>query len=204
MKLTAKISELNYGDAAVAAMPILGKTARNDTAVGKILTAITQLPQEMIRQVFDSIPQVDKNEIIAMLASENQERLVRFCRHMLNNNGFDMTLQEISISKDLEITIWIDEINYHSLVKKFLPMVKEKMADYVLGHGWVGKRMAPKIMNGSADLVCEIFDKFPQDAKNRIVENIFNQNQKKLMAFFENTAQKSGIELKLESLRMER
>ena len=204
MKLSVKISELNYGDLAVAAMPILGEKVQMDTAVGKILTAVTQLPQEMIRQVFDMIPQSDKNEIVALLGLENKERLLDFCTHMLNKSEFNMTLRDISVTKDLEIMIWIKEIDYHSLVKKSLPMVKEKMIDYVSSLGWVGKIMALKIYHGSADIVCEMLDKFSQDWKDSIVENLVNQNQEKLMVLVEEMAQKSGVGLKLESLRVER
>ena len=48
MKLTIQLDELNYGDVAVKAMPILRQTAqKQNNAVGKTIAAISQLPVDL-------------------------------------------------------------------------------------------------------------------------------------------------------------
>ena len=65
MKLTIKLDEINYGDVAVKVVPLIAKMRHADSGVvGKLMDAIGNLPEKLVREIFEAIPSEQKNEII--------------------------------------------------------------------------------------------------------------------------------------------
>lgn len=75
MKLTIKIREINYGDVAVKALPLLGSAAQNyGSAVEKTIAAVSMLPEELIHSIFDAIPTEQKNDLVSAFVMEYGEK----------------------------------------------------------------------------------------------------------------------------------
>ena len=77
MKIKINIEELNYGDVSAQAMPIIrSHIEQADDAKSAVLLAATQLPDQLVHQIFDAISKQQKNRIVSLLAEENQQALL--------------------------------------------------------------------------------------------------------------------------------
>ena len=103
MKLTVKIDEINYGDVAVKALPLLQDTGkRYSPAIEKTMTAIAALPERLIREIFDTIPDAQKNDMIAAFAMENKVRLLHMMNSMSYGQGIGIELADYSLNAGLD------------------------------------------------------------------------------------------------------
>lgn len=200
MKLTIKIDEINYGDVAVKTMPLLEDTGkRYSPAIEKTMTAIAALPERLIREIFDTIPDVQKNDIIAALAMENKGRLLGVMNSVLCGQGIGIELADYSLNAELELTAEISRIDYRRIVDKFLPAIREKLLDM----GAATMLLRPVINAASAEQICGLMDRILGDRKNAFIASILNQNQKTLISVIESTAQKQGIYLKINTFSLQ-
>lgn len=61
MIVKMKIQEVNYGDVVVQALPVVSsKITGDDRAIYKIVSAISNLPEKTLRQIFDAVAKVKK------------------------------------------------------------------------------------------------------------------------------------------------
>lgn len=200
MKLTIKLDEINHGDVAVKVMPLLAQSAGNfHGAVGKTLSAISNLPENLIRDIFDAIPEVEKNGIIAAYATEHKDRILNKLNEMSMHHNLGLKMADCLIDQNLNIMADVSEINYVSIVDRFLPVIRDKL----LGMGGLVAMFRPMIQNASAEQIVGLLDRFVGDNKEAFVTTLINQNQKNLIAAMENAAQKQNIRLKIHSILLE-
>lgn len=197
MKLSVRIGEINYGDVAVKAMPMLGSAAQNYAgAVGKTIEVISQLPEELIHSLFDAIPTEQKDEIVTAFVMEYEEKILGAINKMSEEYMLGVTLSDFSVDKDLELAAAIDRIDYPCIVDRFLPMVKEKL----LSMGNMIALLRPVIEKASADQICGLLDRFVGSKKDELLATLINQNQQTLISVIEDAAGKQNVQLKLDSI----
>lgn len=197
MKLRVQIAEINYGDVAVKAMPLLRRAAQNyDGAVGKTIEAISQLPEELIHSIFDAIPAGQKNKIVTAFVMEYQEKVLGAVNKMAEEYRLGVTLSDLAVDKNLELAATIDRVDYLCLVDRFLPMVKEKL----LAMGGMVALLRPVIEKASADQICGLLDRFVGDKKDELLAALINQNQETLISVIEDAAGKQNVHLKTNSI----
>ena len=200
MKLTIKLDEINFGDVAVRAMPLLSSSAVNiGGAVGRMAYAITDLPESLIRDVFDAIPACEKNEILAAFAVEYKGRILNTLNNLSSDYKLGLQLKDFMVDRNLTIAVEVDEIDYIKIVDRFLPEIREKL----LSMGGFVAMFRPMIQNASAQQIVGLLDRFVGDNKEVFLASLVNQNQQNLISAIEDAAQKQNIRLKINSILLE-
>lgn len=197
MKLTIKLESIDYGDVAVKLMPMLGQS-RTDGSIGLALEALAALSEDLIRQVFDAIPQQRKDEIVAAFAMEKKDALLGMLNDMSREQELGITLENYRMNPELNIAVDVEEINYLRISERFLPMLREKL----LTMRTIPSFLKPAIQNATAEQLLKLLDRFVRN-KDSLVASLINQNQQKLILLLERTGRKQGIHVKIGSVCVE-
>lgn len=201
MKLTIKLDELNYGDVAVRAMPLLTQSIDAfQGAVGMLVAAASvYLPEELIRNVFDAIPEERKNEIIAEFAAEHKDRILRTVNELSKKHKIGVNLNDLTIDPNLTVVAQIGKIDYVCIADRFLPIIKEKL----LNKGGLVVMFRPMIQNASAEQIVGLLDRFVGDNTDAFLASLVNQSPRTLISAIEDAADKQNIRLKISAIVLE-
>ena len=179
MRLSIKLDEINYGDVAVKAMPFLRKAAQTqNNAVGKTIAAISQLPDNLIYNIFDAIPMEQNNEIVAAFAMENKEKFLAAVNKMSRDYKIGVMLSNYTMNQELELSAIVSEIDYQTIAERFLPEIREKL----LSMGGMVSFLKPVIEKASAEQICGLLDKILGKTKEALIASLINKNQQKLIS----------------------
>ena len=193
MKLLMSIRDLHYGDVAVKAIPVLSAGMQQESAAAHIFAALAHLSEQTIYQIFEEIPQKDKNQIVSLLCRENRDRILTVCNQLLKRNGAFLILTDIQVNEQLDVCVEVGEIDYTGLIQIFLPMARERLAsssDDAAG-------LLQKLPLNNADVFLRLM---PQASKDAMAAYLLNANQEKLCALTERTAGEHGIRLSIDNL----
>jgi len=197
MKLIIKIREINYADVAVKVMPLLEQAVqKQNNAIGKTISALSQLPQSLIYRIFETIPELQKNEIVAAFAMENRETICRTINKMSQAYEIGVMIDDFTMNPALEIIAVADSVDYLCIVNRFLPMIREKL----LSMGGMAAVLRPVIQMASAEQICGLIDRILGERKDAFVASMIQQNQQMLISAIENAARKQDISLKIDSI----
>lgn len=197
MKITMKIQDIHYGDVAVQALPILEeKLPVEDTAMNKLLRAITRFPEDVVYSLFDAIPQQEKDEIVSLLVQENKEKILAYATQFLQEQRIGLTIQNLAVASDLAVELDILDIDYGSLVQKLLPLIQDKLAE---NHDNMANILG-KIPAGSPNIILGFL---PQKAKDDIAAYLINKGQDQILRFAMQAAADRNIRLELAGLAVE-
>lgn len=181
-------------------MPLLCKKAETiEGALGKLLSTITHLPAKLVYELFDTIPAVEKNEIVALLVEANQEHIVGIANAQLHDNDINLSVESLSVTPDLEIRLVIGSIDYGGLVVKVLPLVRDKLA------GAIGPaaQLLSKLSGAMPTQIQGMLAFLPQSIKDEAVAYLLNQNRERIISLFSAAAQKHGVEFNISDLTVE-
>ena len=197
MKIRITVGELNYGDVAVKAMPIIAKAMEGrEGAAAKAIAMVAGIPEEWIRGTLETIPRDQINEVVVGFAEEYKPRLVQTINQLSAEHRIGVTVSDVSVSRDMEIVMTVDRIDYLCVAERFLPVIKEKL----LGLGGMVRLLRPVIEGASPAQVCGLMDRFLGDRKDSFVASMINQNQQTLIASAEDAAKKQNIRLTIREL----
>lgn len=200
MKLTIKLDEINYGDVAVKIMLLLAQSAGSFRgAVWKTVSAIANLPDNLIRDIFDAIPENEKNGIIAAYAMEYKDRILSKLNNLSMHHNLGLKLADCLIDQDLNIMAEVSEIDYIAIVDRFLPAIRDKL----LSMGGLVAMFRPMIQNASAEQIMGLLDRFVGENKEAFLASLINQNQHNLISTIEDAAEKQNIHVKINSIILE-
>ncbi len=197
MKITMNIQDIHYGDVAVQALPILEeKLSAEDTAMNKLLRAITHFPEDVVYSLFDAIPQQEKNEIVSLLVQENKEKILAYATQFLQEQQIGLTLQNLAVTSNLAVELDVLDIDYGSLVQKLLPLIQDKLTE---NHDNMAN-ILEKIPVGSPNIILGFL---PQKAKDDIAAYLINKGQDQILRFAMQAAANRNIRLELADLVVE-
>lgn len=200
MEIRFKIGQIDYGTIAAKAMPLLGRKAETmEGAVGKLLSAIAHLPTVLIYELFDAIPEVEKNGIVASLVEENQERIVGIANGQLHDKDIGISVESLSVTPDLQIRLAIGSIDYSGLIIKALPLVRDKLA---AATGPTAPLLS-KLSGATPSQIQGILAFLPQGTKDAAAIYLLNQNHERILSMISGTAQKHGIGFAVSELSVE-
>lgn len=200
MKLTIKLDAINHGDVAVKLMPLLAQSAGSfHGAVGKTVSAIANLPDNLIRDIFDAIPENEKNGIIAAYAMEYKDRILSKLNNLSMHHNLGLKLADCLIDQDLTIVAEVSEIDYIAIVDRFLPVIRDKL----LGMGRLVAMFRPMIQNASAEQTVGLLNRIVGENKEAFLASLINQNQHNLISTIEDAAEKQNIRLKINEIILE-
>lgn len=200
MRLTIKLDEINYGDIAIKSMPLLGQSAQSyPGAVGMTMDAIAQLPEMLIRDIFDAIPVEQKNEIISSFAMEHKDRILHVTNVLSERHGIGVTFADCSVDRELSIVAEVREIDYRCIVDRFLPVIREKL---LAMSGMAAFMLRPVIQIAPVDQILGLLDRFT-GSRDAFFASLINQNQQGLISAIEGAAEKQNIRMKIKSVHME-
>lgn len=200
MEIRFKIDELDYGTIAAKAMPLLCKKAETmEGAVGKLLSAITHLPTALIFELFDSIPEAEKNEIVALLVEENQKLIVSIANGQLRDKDISISVEGLSVTPDLQIRLTIGSIDYSGLIIKALPLVRDKLA----GATGSAAPLLSRLSGATPSQIQGILAFLPQGTKDAAAVYLLNLNHERIISMISGTAQKHGIGFAVSDLSVE-
>lgn len=200
MKLKLQIKEIDFADVILKAMPVLREKAPNDgSAIAKIISVVTQLPFEAICTMLDAVSQDDKYEIVVLLVRENKDKIRQALSQLLKQYDIDVSLDDITLSDEMELSIAVSNLNYASLAAKYLPMVRNSFI--------VDENPATAILTAllilPGMLLYGALAKIPQDKKDETVAYLVNKNKDKIIAKIEDMLVKQDIHIHLADLKVE-
>ena len=103
------------------------------------------------------------------------------------------------MDQNLTIAAEVYEIDYISILDRFLPEIRSKL----LSMGRLVVMFRPMIQNASAAQIVGLLDRFVGDNKEVFLASLVNQNQKKLISAIEDAADKQNIRLKISAIVLE-
>lgn len=195
MEIEMSITELHYGDVAVKAIPLLSSRMQQESAIAHILTALAHLSEQTIYQIFEEIPEQNKNQIVSLLCRENQNRILTVCNQFLKRKGAFLVLTDIQVDEQLDICVEVGEIDYTGLIRTFLPMARERLAS----SSDAAAALLQKLPLNNADVFLRLI---PQASKDAMAAYLLNANQEKLCALAERAAGEYGVCLSIENLNV--
>lgn len=200
MKLRIQIKEIDFCDVILKAMPVLQEKAPNDgSTISKIISVVTQLPHEVIRTMLEAVSQEDKCEIVALLVRDNKEKLKQMLSQLLKQNDIDVSLDEMSLSDELEVSIAVSNLNYAALAVKYLPMVRDS---FIIGEN-PAIEMLTAWLKLPGRLLYGVLAKVPQDKKDEAVVYLINKNKDRIIAKLEDMMADQNIHIRLDDLKVE-
>ena len=200
MKLSIKIDELDYGD-------IFIKLARFSAAApgdysgpfGAKVSQMAQLPSYQIRDALSQLSDAEKAGLLSGFTTECKDTLIQIINNELNHQRIQVTLTDFAIDQELNIIAHLGQLDYPSLVSRFLPAVRRRL----LKMGGPAALLRPLIEKASAEQICGIMDRLAGSNKDAFLVTLINQNQSKFISFIEKTAKKEYLRVTVESLRAE-
>ena len=100
MKVTLKISDVDYAELAVQSLPLIrDKIQLSDGTAAKILLKLTRLPPHLIRSTLDALPQATKDDIAILLLKLNKEKVAGGLQDIVRAHGITLTIDDITFSK---------------------------------------------------------------------------------------------------------
>lgn len=200
MKINVQIKEIDFCDVILKAMPVLREKAPNDgSAISKIISVVTNLPSEAIDTMLNAVSQDDKYEIVALLVRDNQEKLKQMLSQLLKQNDIDVSLDEMSLSEALELSIAVSNLNYAALAAKYLPLVRNS---FIIGEN-PAIEMLTALLKLPGMLLYGALAKIPQEKKDEAVAYLVNKNKDKIIAKIEDMLVKQDIHIRLANLEVE-
>lgn len=193
MEIKMSITDLHYGDVAVKAIPVLASRMQQESAASRILAALARLSEQTVYQIFDEIPEQDKNQIVSLLCRENQNRILMVCNQFLKRKGAFFILTGIQVDEQLGICVEVGEIDYAGLIQTFLPMVQE----YLASSSDAAAALLQTLPLNNAEVFLRLM---PQVSKDAMAAYLLNANQEKLCALAGRAAGEYGIRLSIENL----
>ena len=198
MKLYIKIDKINYADIALMAQGMLGKSFTNRTdAIAMAGYAASRLSEGLIRDLFAEISDKRMSAILAAFAKEYKWKILSAGNELLVKNHLGVKIDDFDVTPELEISVNVAEIDYPSIVERFLPMIKEKL----MGMGGAVVLLRPVIQNASAHQICGLLDTLLGSNKESFIIALVNQYSDKLVSAIEDAAGKKNIRLKIDELR---
>lgn len=199
MELKCKITELNYGDVAVMALPMLGKHFENRTdAMAMAATAAAGLSPRLVRIMLAEITDERMSQILTAFAMENKQMLIGQINSLSEKKKLGVQIADFEVTSDLEIRAKAGQIDYPCAVERFLPMVKEKL----LSMGGPVALVRPMIQNATAAQLCGLMDKLLGAKKEAFIAALINQNAERMISVIEKKAAQKKIRLKIGELRV--
>ena len=145
---------------------------QQESAIAHIFAALARLSEQTIHQIFEEIPEQEKNQIVSLLCRENQDRM---------------------IDEHLGVCVEAGEIDYAGMIRAFLPMVQERLAS----SSDAAAALLQKLPLNNADVILRFMS---QASKDAMVAYLLNANQEKICALAEQSAKEHGICLSVENL----
>ena len=200
MKLKIQIKEIDFADVILKAMPVLREKVPNDgSAISKIISVVTQLPSEVICTMLDAVSQDDKYEIVVLLVRENKDKIRQSLSQLLKQYDIDVSLDDITLSDEMELSIAVSNLNYATLAAKYLPMVRNS---FIMDEN-PATAILTALLKLPGMLLYGALAKIPQDKKDETVAYLVNKNKDKIIAKIEDMLVKQNIHIRLADLKVE-
>lgn len=200
LKINIQIKKIDFYDVVVKAMPVLQEKMSNDgNAICKIISVFSELPDDVIGIMLNAVSQEDKYEIVALLVRDNKEMLMQMLSQMLKDNDVDASLDELSLSNQMDLSIAVSNLNYAALAEKYLPLVHNSL----IPDENPAMAMFAALLKLPAMLMYATLAKIPQNKKDEAVAYLMNKNKDKIIAKFEELCGKQGIHIRLDDLKVE-
>lgn len=198
MRLYIKIDQIDYADVALVAQGMLEKPFSNRTdAIAMAVYTVSRLSEDLIRDLFNEISNERMSMLLAAFAKEYKCKILSAGNELLVKNHLGAKIDDFDVTPDLKVSVNVAEIDYPSIVERFLPMIKEKL----MGMGGAVVLLRPVIQNASAPQVCGLLDTLLGRNKESFIVALVNQYSDKLVSTIEDAAAKKNITLKIGDLR---
>lgn len=100
----------------------------------------------------------------------------------------------------MKITLNIDNINYESIIDRFIPFLKGRAET----DNNVLLKTIVAILNMPGDLPKKTLNALPQEMKDELVIYIINKNKERISVFMQDALANKGFELKISDLEIEK
>lgn len=197
MMVQVRILEIDFCDVIMKAMPVLQNNVCSDgSAFSKILLVASRLPREVIGTMLEAIPVEDQREIVSLLVEENREQLRCTVLQLLKQNGIDVSVDEICLSKQLQLCVTVCDVNYTALAIKYLPMIRQGVI--FREHPVLATLL--KLPDG---MLRGAISKIPQDQKDKIIAAMINKNTDTLITKIEEIIACNDLHVRLGDLSVQ-
>lgn len=197
MRVQVQIEEIDFSDVIVKFVSIISKKVNNDgSASAKICSVAAQLPHEGIRKLLEAVSEEDQHEIAALLVRDHEDQLHQAILQMLGKNEIDVSLDAISLSNQLELSVAVSNVNYGTLAVKYLPVVRDSMS--IREHPLIGT-----LVKLPDRFLLSALSKIPQDKKDEAIASLINKNKMTIMRKIEELLANQCVHIRLSDLVVE-
>ena len=196
MKLWIKLEDIDYGDAAVKLLPLLTDAPG---PLGSQIAPLAGLSEAEIRSALARIPEEEKGQMLAGLATQCKDILLSTVNRKLSSRKVGVTLTDLAVEPDLTVMARLGQLDYPYLVNRFLPAIRKKL----LNMGGPAVLLRPVIEKASAEQICGLLDRLAGNNKDAFLVSLINQNGGKLISALEKTAKKEQLTIRIQSVRAE-
>ncbi len=194
MNVYIELVEIHYADVAVKLLPHLRPSG---SAAGLLTEAVSKLPEQVIRTVFDAIPLEKQDEIAAAFLSEHREELCRWATGFLKEQGIGVEIKDVTLSQNLELILQLGDIDYVSLVQTFFAsQEKDLAAQEPLDRVLASLRMLPGF------LLTKAVAAMSQERRDEILAALVNRVGDQLLSKLMELARQQNIHLTLKNIRI--
>lgn len=128
MKINMKFKEPDFFALVEKLLPLAAEHLHpSGEAAGKLVSMLSHLPVELMRPALEALPREDICELAALLVKEQEGRLLSALNSKLADNSLDISLSGLSLSKELELCLSADAVDYDRLIAVLLPKLGEKL-----------------------------------------------------------------------------
>lgn len=195
MKIYFSFVSPDYGRAAELLMPLLRERIKDDGSFLSRLSALAlSLPSDKILPLINALTTREKDGLLSMAVEEYEDKLAELCNKLLRQEGLELAVKDISLSRELEGCISLCDINYLALARRFLPMVP----------GAVLKDSPLSMLAGlPAKLLYTALEKLPHSRLEQAAVYLINKSNFKIIDKIEALAESKGFRISLTSLSAE-
>jgi len=198
MIIKAKIGELNYGDICMLALRKLGsKAAGDENAVGRLMRAVSALPENCVRPVIETLGEEELNGILSMAVTERKSDILDLGEKLLSSKGVGIELADISLSRELEAELKLGRIDYDGIIALLL----KKDEGTEASDRESGKLL--KMLKGApGQSLGKLLSLMSAEKKDKLLVYLVNRNKNKIIGMANAKAAELGLRISVEALEL--
>lgn len=188
-------AQVNATDLAVL-MPML--KFPTDTSVGKLLKAVSNVPQNQLFGFLSVFSQETILDILSTAAADYESKLLPELEKIAKSHGAPMGITGLSISKEGCICLQIGKIDYPAIVCNYYPLILKGGASIVAENPMLRNMFNMLSLSLKAGLT--VLSRIPTKTLDNLVAMVINRNADKLLEKLNSMLAKKNFSLRLGNL----
>lgn len=172
-----------------------------DTSAGKLLQAVSNVPQNQLLGFLRAFSQEAILDILSTAAADHESKLLPELEKIAKSHGVPMEITGMSISKEGRICLQIGKIDYPTIVSNYHPLILKGEVSIVAEN--LILRNLFNMLSLSLKAGLTVLSRIPIKTLDNLVEVVINRNADKLSEKLNDILAKKNFSLRLSNLQAE-